>query len=144
MSGGTPPGWRFVFPDDGDPASGRQVFIAMKCYSCHEVKGEAFPQSPKDNADVGPELTGMGALHPAEYFAEAILSPNSVIIEGPGYTGPDRLSKMPDYRDSLSVAQLIDLVAYLKSLTAGGHQPASSSSTPTPKKEAPTGGHRMH
>ena len=26
--------------------------------------------------------------------------PNAVIVEGPGFTGPDGLSKMPDYRDS--------------------------------------------
>jgi hypothetical protein len=39
-----------------------------------------------------------------------------VIVEGPGYTGPDGRSIMPDYRDSLSAHELIDLIAYLKSL----------------------------
>ncbi len=51
-----------------------------------------------------------------EYFAESILNPNAVIVTGPGYTGPDGLSIMPDYRESLMVSELIDLVAYLKSL----------------------------
>jgi hypothetical protein len=59
----------------------------------------------------------MGGHHPAEYFAESILNPNAVIIVGPGYTGADGLSIMPDYRESLTVAELIDLVAYGKSLT---------------------------
>jgi hypothetical protein len=37
-----------------------------------------------------------------------------VVVEGPGYTGPDNRSIMPDYRGQLSVSELIDLVAYLK------------------------------
>ena len=58
----------------------------------------------------------MGEHHPAGYLAESILNPNAVIVEGPGYSGPDGRSTMPDYRDALSVADLIDLVAYLRSL----------------------------
>src|SRR2546422_3347053 len=37
---------------------------------------------------------------PAEYFAESILSPNAVILDGPGYTGPDGKSIMPSYARS--------------------------------------------
>ena len=120
--GGVLAGWRFLLPL-GNPAEGKKVYAALECYSCHEIKGEHFPQHAKSPGNVGPELTGMGRYHPAEYIAEAILNPNRVIIEGPGYTGPDGLSKMPDYTDSLTLRQLIDLVAYLKSLTTGamGH-----------------------
>jgi hypothetical protein len=50
----------------------------------------------------------MGAHHPAEYFAESIVNPNRVIVLGPGYTGAD-------YSDTMSIRQLVDLVAYLKS-----------------------------
>lgn len=50
----------------------------------------------------------MGTQHPAEYFAESVLNPNAVIVTGPRYTGPDGLSVMPDYRDSLTVTELID------------------------------------
>lgn len=123
--GGVPPGWTFLLPP-GDPVEGKKVFIALECFTCHEIKGEHFPQEAKAPGKVGPELTGMGQHHPAEYFAEAIVNPNRVIIEGPGYTGPDGLSKMPNYNDTLTVKQLIDLVAYLKSLTGGvdhGGQP---------------------
>ena len=64
----------------------------------------------------------MGSHHPAEYFAESILAPNAVILAGPGFTGPDGRSIMPSYGDSLSVTQLIDLVAFLTSLTGDeGH-----------------------
>ncbi len=62
---------------------------------------------------------GMGSHHPAEYFAESIMNPNRVIVQGPGYTGPDGLSKMPDYNDVMTVRQLVDVVAYLKSLKGG-------------------------
>jgi hypothetical protein len=93
----------------------------LECYKCHEVKREQFPHAPKQATDTGPELTGMGSHHPPEYFAESILNPNTVIVTGPGYTGPDGLSIMPDYRESLAVGELIDLVAYLKSLK-GDHE----------------------
>jgi uncharacterized protein involved in high-affinity Fe2+ transport len=43
-----------------------------------------------------------------------------VILAGPGYTGPDGRSIMPDYRDSLTLGELVDLVAYIKSL-GGDH-----------------------
>jgi mono/diheme cytochrome c family protein len=117
--GGVPKGWTFLLPL-GDPAAGRRVFAALECYRCHEVKGERWPQADRRPGDVGPPLTGMGSHHPAEYFAESIVNPNRVIVQGPGYTGGDGLSKMPDYSESMTVRQLIDVVAYLRSLTGGG------------------------
>jgi mono/diheme cytochrome c family protein len=93
------------------------VFVDLDCHSCHEVKGEQFATKPGEKRDAGPELTGMGSAHPAEYLAEAVVNPNAVIIDEPGFTGPDRLSKMPSFNDDLTVTQLVDLVAYLKSLT---------------------------
>src|SRR5882672_9084674 len=118
--GGVPRGWKFTLPA-GAAAKGRQVFADLECYKCHAIQGEKLPQPGGDAKNVGPELTSMGGHHPAEYFAESILSPNAVILEGPGYIGPDGKSIMPSFADSLSVTQLVDLVAFLKSLTAGGH-----------------------
>ncbi len=118
-SGGVPRGWRFTMPA-GDPKEGRAVFAKLECHTCHAVRGETFPSGAKSAEDVGPDLTGMGSHHPAEYFAEAIMNPNAVIVTGPGYVGPDGSSRMPDYTDVLTGRQLIDLVAYLKSLS-GGH-----------------------
>lgn len=112
--GGVPPGWQFSFPT-GNPTAGRGVFETLECYQCHAVQGERFPTS-SENTKLGPALTGMGDHHPVAYLAESILSPNAVIVTGSGHTGDDGLSIMPDYRDSLSVSELIDLVAYLHSL----------------------------
>ena len=117
-SGGVPRGWKFTLPP-GDPKTGRELFAKLECNKCHEVK----PDFPKTGGagDVGPELTGMGAHHPAEYFAQSIVDPNAVILAGPGFTGPDGRSIMPDYRDSLTFVELVDLVAYIKSLGGGEH-----------------------
>jgi mono/diheme cytochrome c family protein len=146
--GGVPRGWRFTLPA-GDAAKGRQVFADLECYKCHAIQGEKLPQPGGDAKNVGPELTGMGGHHPAEYFAESILSPNAVILEGPGYIGPDGKSIMPTYADSLSVTQLVDLVAFLKSLTAGGHEhgPTAMERTAgdyTVRLEYQGGGHGDH
>ena len=119
-SGGVPPGWRFSWPD-GDAKKGREAFAKLECYQCHEVKGESFPPVTPDPTRRGPALAGMGGHHPAEYFAEAIINPNAVIVTGPGHTGADGLSIMPDFRDSLTLAETIDLVAYIRSLTGGDH-----------------------
>ncbi len=125
QSGGVPRGWKFALPG-GDPMKGRQVFVDLECFKCHAIQGENFPVPGGDAKNVGPELTGMGGQHPPEYFAESILAPNAVILDGPGFSGPDGKSIMPSYADSLSVAQLIDLVAFLQSLTAGGHAHAAA------------------
>jgi len=120
-AGGVPRGWKFTLPA-GDPAKGRELFRELECGTCHALEGLSAPPSAGDAAHTGPELTGMGNHHPAEYFAESILAPNAVILAGPGFTGPDGRSIMPSYGDSLSVTQLVDLVAFLTSLTGDeGH-----------------------
>lgn len=110
-SGGVPRGWSLTLPV-GNATRGREVFRQLECFTCHAVSGERFPRPSKP----GPSLTGVGGHHPVGYLLESILNPNAVIVEAPGYTGPDGRSTMPDYRDSLSTSDLVDLVAYLKSL----------------------------
>lgn len=118
QAGGVPPGWKFA-PPPGDAAAGRRAFVDLGCYTCHAVQGEQFPAVSADEQRSGPGLTGMGNHHPAEYFAEAIINPNAVLVDGPGYLGADGRSVMPAYPD-MTLAQLANLVAYLSSLTTGG------------------------
>jgi mono/diheme cytochrome c family protein len=115
---GTPKGWTFSWPK-GDPSKGRAVFERLECYSCHEVRGERFP-APSDAGRLGPELSGMAALHPPEFFAEAIINPGAVIEQGRGYAAADGSSKMPTYGDVLTIQETIDLVAYLRQLSPPG------------------------
>lgn len=118
--GGAPPGWRFRIPK-GEVAAGREAFIKMECFACHNIDGEKFPKLDKDPAKVGPDLSGMGAMHgDAAYFFESIVNPNRVIVKGPGYI-KNGLSIMPNYSDSMGLQEAVDLVAYLKSLT-GAHK----------------------
>ncbi len=124
--GGVPKGWKFTIPV-GDPKQGRRLFVKFECYKCHKIEGERFPGKPGEVGGLGPDLTGMG-VHSAEYLAESILNPNAVLLEGDGFLGGDGLSKMPSYNDVLTLQELVDLVAYLKTLVPkegehahGGH-----------------------
>lgn len=119
--GGVPRGWKLSLPA-GDVTRGRELFGELECYKCHEIKTEKFP-APADGKYIGAELTGMGRVHPAEYIGESILFPNAVIVDEPGTTGPDGLSRMPSYAEILTLQQWLDLVAYLKGLTEGGEHP---------------------
>jgi sulfur-oxidizing protein SoxX len=106
--------------------------MKLECYSCHEVKGEAFPAA---SGAIGPELSMMAPLHDAEYFAEAIINPSAVIEPGKGYEAEDGTSKMPSYNDIVTVQEVIDLVAYLKALRPSATTPASQS------RASDSGGH---
>jgi mono/diheme cytochrome c family protein len=140
---GTPPGWSFRLPD-GDSATGRLVFVEFECYTCHQVAGEAFPRSGA-GGDVGPDLSRMGPLHPPEYFAEAVMNPDAVLTEGPGFLRPDGKSRMPSYTESMTLQQLIDLVAYLRTLGAGSPAPGSPANQGAPGRHGVTGGgHQAH
>jgi mono/diheme cytochrome c family protein len=135
---GTPQGWKFTWPK-GDPVKGREAFVKLECYSCHQVKGEAFP-APGDKEKVGPDLSMMGPLHDADYFAEAIINPTAVIEKGKGYEASDGSSKMPSFNDSLTVQELIDLVAFLRELKPPAGSPhGQGSSSPSPND-----GHQRH
>lgn len=131
----TPVGWKFSWPE-GDPVKGREVFVKLECFSCHEIHGEKFPAP---SGDIGPELSAMGPLHDAEYFAEAIINPNAVIEKGKAYEAADGSSKMPSYADLVTVQEAIDLVTYLKGLRPSADVPASHGGS-----SRPSGGHGPH
>jgi hypothetical protein len=122
--GGVPAGWQLTLLS-GDADAGRIAFEELGCNSCHKVAGEKF--SEQGTTGPGPELTGMGSHHPPGYFLEAILNPDAVLVDGPGFVSHQGRSTMPVYPD-LTVTQLEDLVAYLASLKsddphAGHHMP---------------------
>jgi mono/diheme cytochrome c family protein len=77
----------------------------------------------------------MGPAHEAEYFVEAIINPNAVVERGKGYEAADGSSKMPSFNDTLTVQELLDLVAYLRTLRP---PPPSSGAV------GEQGGHAIH
>jgi hypothetical protein len=71
----------------------------------------------------GNAVEGREVFRTMECFAshaESVVNPNRVIVLGPGHTGADGLSTMPGYAESLTLQQLVDVVAYLRSLTGLG------------------------
>ena len=56
------------------------------------------------------------------------MNPSALVLDGPGYADERGRSTMPEYRQGLTVAELIDLVAYLRTLgaTAPAPEPAKS------------------
>src|SRR3989442_10088838 len=105
-----------VTPPPGNAAQGRSVFVKLECFTCHAVRGEPFPALTGS----GPDLSSIGHHHPG-YLVESIINPSAMIVDGPGYIDARGLSTMPDYRSRLTVAELIDLVAYLTGLDAPAH-----------------------
>jgi len=110
--GGVPRNWLLTVPP-GDARRGRKIFRNLGCFACHHVSGEDFPPP----AAPGPDLTDVGSHHPPAYLLESILNPDAVIIDEPGYVDARGRSTMPDFSARLSVSELIDLVAYLESLS---------------------------
>lgn len=108
-------GAEFSLPE-GDGAQGRFTYQEFKCWQCHLIQGEHFGKIKEEEGGVGPGLTGIGAVQTKLYIAESIVNPNAVLVKGKGYTGDDGLSKMPEYHDSMTLRNLIDIVAYLSKL----------------------------
>jgi hypothetical protein len=104
----------FHFPE-GDAVAGRNVFVSMSCFSCHEVPGETFP-APVAQPPVPVPLTVDVTRKTREQLAESILAPSHIVREGAEDVDMPELSRMGDYTEALTVAQLIDLVTYIKSL----------------------------
>jgi mono/diheme cytochrome c family protein len=113
-----PPHWRFALPP-GNAAAGEQVFAKMECYSCHTVAGKRFGDPTQNPGGIGPDLTAAHARLPREYLAESIVNFDRHIAHGQykkGYLAADGTSRMGDYSELLTVRDLLDLVAFLKSL----------------------------
>jgi len=101
---------------DGDPERGQAVFADLKCHSCHEVAGADHP-APVADPPV-PVVLG-GQVHRARTdgeLAAAIVDP-SRRIAAPALASVQSggLSRMGDFSESMTVRDLVDVVAYLQS-----------------------------
>jgi mono/diheme cytochrome c family protein len=98
----------------GDPTAGRRAYLALKCNTCHTVAAE--PIGRKSPSFAGPQLGKSVALQSPEQIADSIVAPRHAISKKPGPWQGSRRSNMGDYAGIMTVQQLIDLVAYLRSL----------------------------
>jgi hypothetical protein len=102
----------------GDPDRGRLAFVIYRCTSCHPVSGDAGLPEPVA-VGVAPELGGQQAGLKACELAESIVSPSQRVDPAVLARADGELSPMGDLSETMTVRQLIDLVAYLKSLRSG-------------------------
>jgi hypothetical protein len=113
-----PEGWRFELPA-GNAEAGERAFSKMQCYSCHKVPGKQFADPSQKPGDIGPDLTAAYAKLPREYLAESIINADRVHAHGTfklQYRSSDGTTRMGDYSESMSVRELLDIVAFLKAL----------------------------
>lgn len=98
----------------GDPIAGRRAYLALKCNTCHTVAGE--PGGTKPPRLPGPQLGRSLALQSPEQIADLIVAPRHAISKKSGPWLGAAGSNMGDYAHIMTVQQLMDLVAYLRSL----------------------------
>jgi len=106
----------FRLPLDGDAENGKATFVAMGCYQCHEVSGTELPK-PTVQPAVMVALGGPVAREVTDgYLVTSIINPSYALAAYPRelITAGGK-SRMPDYRDRMSVRQLVDTVAFLQS-----------------------------
>jgi len=124
-----PSRWVFTLPK-GDPTAGEKAFVKMQCFSCHKITGKTFTNTEVQTGNIGPEFTPGYAKVPAGYLAESIINFDRFIphanfrisymsleafkpVAGDVY--PTN-SRMASYNDIMTVREMIDIVAFLKSI----------------------------
>jgi len=107
----------FVLPP-GDSAAGKQVFIDHGCYQCHTLPNVDLPQRAP-NPPVTLEIGGK-VLRVRNYgeLLDSVVNPDHVIsakyrMALDNDKRKDIKSPMPNFNEQLTVAELIDLVAFL-------------------------------
>ncbi len=103
----------------GDVSAGRQAFQDLKCTACHAVASE--PGFPKPvSANPGPPIGPGTARSDPSYLATAIMTPSHALSPN---IGPEVranvegvLSPMGDFSRVMTVRQMVDLYAYLRSV----------------------------
>ena len=102
---------------DGDPVMGRAVFVSLKCHACHSVPGAEVP-APVVEPLVTVELGGRVPVPRTDgELVAAIVDPSHRLA--PGYerhlVASGKISRMGDFSESMTVRELIDLVAFVQS-----------------------------
>ena len=101
---------------DGDPEAGRQAFLSLQCHSCHDVGGDTLPAAP-DRQRTIVQLGGpVGVVKTYGQLVSAIIYPSHKITgnQHKDLVSRDGESLMRDYNDTMTVQQMIDIVAYLQ------------------------------
>lgn len=98
---------------DGNIDKGKAAFNSLKCYSCHSISGENFPAPTSFNIPLGGETA---RIRTYGELVTSIINPSHVISGR--YREELRKateSPMTNFNETMTVAQMIDLVAFLQS-----------------------------
>jgi sulfur-oxidizing protein SoxX len=104
---------------DGDVERGKAAFLQLKCNTCHTVAKTEIPSPSQDYAYVRVVVLGGEVRQVKTYGAlvTSIVNPSHSLA--PGYPKElitkDGQSAMTNFNDTMTVRQLIDLVAFLQS-----------------------------
>ena len=112
-------------------AAGQQLYQTLGCASCHGANGEGG-RGPTLEGIFGnvQQLESGGSVRVDEaYLRESITNPQAKLVAG---FGPI----MPTFQGQVSEDQLVQLIAYIKSLHATGQTPATAAS-PAPATASP-------
>jgi hypothetical protein len=103
----------------GNAQAGRQAFADLKCTACHAVPSESDFPAPI-SANPGPPIDARVSGRDASYLTTAIVSPSHELSSGLDDSVRAQLagvlSPMGDFSHTMTVRQLIDLQAYLRSV----------------------------
>lgn len=106
----------FRLPANGDVERGKVAFVQLGCNNCHEVSGMDLPK-PTVQPPVPVVLGGMVPVEVTDgYLVTSIINPSYTLAPYPKemITAGGK-SRMPDYSGTMTVAQLVDTVAFLQS-----------------------------
>jgi cytochrome c2 len=106
---------KYFFIPKGDTIEGQKAFTELKCTTCHQTADHANV-TPPVAAKIGPTLGMTQAEYPSGWIANSIVSPSHTIaLDSDGQSEGSQLSRMPDFTSVMTVRQLIDIIAYIKS-----------------------------
>lgn len=106
----------FRLPANGDVERGKVAFVQLGCNNCHEVSGMDLPK-PTVQPPVPVVLGGVVPVEVTDgYLVTSIINPSYTLAPYPKeMIAAGGKSRMPDYSGTMTVAQLVDTVAFLQS-----------------------------
>ncbi len=104
----------------GDARAGRQAFQDLKCHVCHRVSGDSTLPPPLAELK-GPDLNALLQLQAKSDLAAAIIAPSHSLSVRTSEAVKARMwkqgaSPMGDFSRVITVRQLADLLAYLRTI----------------------------
>lgn len=119
---------------EGSPASeGEKLFLALGCASCH--RSDVQGRGPMLQGLFGKQVlleTGETVVADESYIRESILDPRARVVAG-------FKPLMPSFRGIVTEEQLLQLVAYIKSLSGEERPPISGMAPQITGSAAPAG-----